>query len=86
MAEILMYTSGRCPYCVRAKRLLDAKGVEFEEIHLAPADGQARVRLAELTGRYTVPQILIDGTPVGGFDDLKALDDRGELDPLIGVS
>ena len=85
MPEILMYTSGRCPYCTRAKRLLDAKGVEYEEIYLPPTDGEARVRLARLTGRYTVPQILIDGTPVGGFDDMKALDDRGQLDPLIGV-
>lgn len=80
-----MYTSGRCPYCVRAKRLLDAKGVDYEEIYLSPTDAEARVRLAKMTGRYTVPQILIDGTPVGGFDDIKALDDRGQLDSLVGV-
>lgn len=86
MPEIQMYTSGRCSYCVQAKRLLDAKGVEYEEIHLSPTDGEGRVRLAEMTGRYTVPQILVDGAPVGGFDDIKALDDRGQLDALIGVS
>lgn len=80
-----MYTSGRCPYCIRAKRLLDAKGVDYEEISFSPTDGEARVRLAELTGRYTVPQIIVDGTPLGGYDEIKALDDEGALDRLIGV-
>lgn len=83
--EILMYTSDACPYCVRAKRLLTAKGVEFREIHMGLGDHEARRRLAELTGRMTVPQILVDGRALGGYDDIKALDDRGELDPLLGV-
>ena len=78
-----MYTSSRCPYCVRAARLLDAKGVEYERVELGLGDADARVRLAELTGRYTVPQIVVDGRPLGGYDDIKALDDAGELDPLI---
>ncbi len=74
------------PYCVRAKRLLTAKGVDFEEIHLGFADREARVRMSEVTGgRMTVPQILVDDLPLGGFDDIKALDDRGELDALLGI-
>jgi glutaredoxin 3 len=84
--RIRMYTSDACPYCVRAKRLLNAKGVDFEEIHMALGDFGARQRMAELTGRMTVPQILVDDRPLGGYDDIKALDDRGELDPLLGVS
>lgn len=83
---IQMYTSDACPYCQRAKRLLTSKGVDFEEIHLGLGDFEARQRLAELTGRRTVPQILIDGRPVGGYDDIKALDDAGELDPLLGIA
>lgn len=80
-----MYTSDACPYCVRAKRLLDAKGVEYTQIHMSLWDSEARVRLAELTGRRTVPQIIVDGTPLGGYDDIKALDDAGQLDALLGL-
>jgi len=79
-----MYTSDRCPYCSRAKRLLDAKGVDYEQVHLSLWDGEARMRLVEMTGRYTVPQIIVDGRPIGGFDEIAALDRAGELDPLIG--
>jgi glutaredoxin 3 len=85
MTEITMYTSDRCPYCIRAKRLLDAKGVDYDEIHLSLWDGEARMRLVELTGRFTVPQIIVDGRPLGGYDDIAALDRAGELDELIGV-
>lgn len=81
-----MYTSDACPYCVRAKRLLSSKGVSFEEVQIGLGDMDARRRLAELTGRYTVPQILIDERPVGGYDDIKALDDAGRLDPLLGIA
>lgn len=84
--KILMYTSDACPYCTRAKRLLTSKGVDFEEIHMGLGDFEARQRLAELTGRMTVPQILVDGRPLGGYDDIKALDDRGELDALLGIA
>ncbi len=80
-----MYTSDRCPYCVRAKRLLDHKGVQYEQIHIALDDFEARRRIAELTGQMTVPQILIDGTPVGGWDEISALDRAGELDPLLAA-
>lgn len=83
MAQITMYTSDRCPYCVRAKALLNQKGVAFDEIFIALDDHDARNRIAELTGRRTVPQIIIDGTPIGGWDQLSALDRAGELDALL---
>lgn len=84
--HVRIYTSDACSYCVRAKRLLAQKGVVFEEIHFSRSDFQARQDLVELTGRYTVPQILIDDRPVGGYDDIKALDDAGALDPLLGLA
>ncbi len=84
--HVRIYTSDACSYCVRAKRLLTQKGVDFEEIHFARHDVQARQDLVALTGRYTVPQILIDDRPVGGYDDIKALDDAGVLDPLLGLA
>jgi glutaredoxin 3 len=83
MPEILMYTSDRCPYCIRAKRLLDQKGVRYDEIHIALDDFEARQRIHDITGRLTVPQIIIDGNPVGGWDEIAALDRAGELDPLL---
>jgi glutaredoxin 3 len=84
MAHVVMYTSRTCPYCVRAKALLNAKGVEFDERRVdLTADG--RQSLVDLTGRRTVPQILIDDTPVGGFDELAALNRSGELDRLLAV-
>lgn len=85
MAKITMYTSDRCAYCVSAKRLLDRKAVAYEEIHIALDDFEARQRIAELTGRMTVPQIIIDGNPIGGWDELSALERAGELDPLLAA-
>ena len=84
--RILVYTSDFCSYCVRAKNLLSKKGVPFEEVHLDRSDVQARMDLVELTGRYTMPQILIDDRPIGGYDDMKALDDLGRLDPILGLA
>ncbi|MFN8124806.1 MAG: glutaredoxin 3 [Thermoleophilia bacterium] len=83
MPNVVMYTSPVCPFCIRAKRLLDAKGVEYEErmLDLSP---ESRQMLVDLTGRMTVPQILIDDRPVGGFDEISALDRAGELDALLG--
>lgn len=84
MADVVMYTTQVCPYCARAKALLAAKGVEFEErpVALSP---EGRQFLVDLTGRYTVPQILINETPVGGFDELSALNRSGELDRLLSA-
>jgi glutaredoxin 3 len=84
--RIRIYTSDFCSYCTRAKNLLTRKGVEYEEVFLDRTDMQGRMDLVHLTGRYTVPQILIDDRPVGGYDDIKALDDQGRLDPLLGLA
>ncbi len=83
MPEIIVYTSDACPYCLRAKRLLDQKGAEYNEIHIGLGDYEARQRIAELTGRMTVPQIIVDGNPIGGWDDLAALERAGSLDGLL---
>lgn len=78
-----MYTSSPCPFCSRAKALLDRKGVGYNEIFIALNDVQARRQIAELTGQMTVPQILVDGTPIGGWTELAALERAGQLDPLL---
>jgi glutaredoxin 3 len=73
-----MYTTQWCGYCVRAKALLDGRGIEYEEI-LLDEDPSFRQSLHELTGGWTVPQIVIDGEPIGGFTELWRLDRSGEL-------
>lgn len=85
MPKITMYTSDRCPYCSRAKALLDQKGADYEEIYIGLDDMDARRHIFELTGRMTVPQIIIDGEPIGGWDQLSALDRAGELDGLLAA-
>jgi glutaredoxin 3 len=85
MPKILMYTSGTCPFCVRAEMLLKAKGVaEIEKIRV-DLDPQQREVMMQKTGRRTVPQIFIGDTHVGGYDDLAALDRSGKLDPLLAA-
>ena len=83
MANILMYTSAVCPYCMNAERLLASKGVK--DINKVRVDLQPEKRneMMEKTGRRTVPQIFIDDRHIGGFDDLRALDLAGGLDPLL---
>ena len=83
MPHVKIYTTGTCPYCIRAKQLLAERGVtQLEEIRvdLAP---ERRAEMAEITGRRTVPQIFIGGAHIGGCDDLMALDARGGLVPLL---
>lgn len=83
MQHVKMYATASCPYCIRAKQLLAAKGVEqIEEIRV-DLDMAQRQTMMEITGRRTVPQIFIGDTHVGGHDDLVALDQRGALDPLL---
>lgn len=82
MAKVEIYTTTYCPYCHAAKRLLRSKNVPFEELDVTDDDAR-RSWLVEKTGRRTVPQIFIDGTPVGGFDDLSALDKAGRLDRIL---
>jgi glutaredoxin 3 len=81
MTEITVYTTRWCGYCVRAKALLDARGLPYEEINLDD-DPHFRQKLLERTGGWTVPQILVDGRPIGGFAELWALDRAGGLDKL----
>ena len=83
MSSVKMYTTAVCPYCIRAKQILKARGVEqIEEIRI-DVDPTARAHMMEVTGRRTVPQISIGDTHVGGCDDLVALDSRGGLLPLL---
>lgn len=83
MAKVEIYTTRTCPYCHRAKALLRAKQVAFEEIDVT-MDPELRGKMTtRANGRYTVPQIFIDGKHIGGCDDLYALDDEGGLDPLL---
>ncbi len=84
MAKVIVYTTRHCPYCVRAKRLLQNKGVEFEEVDVGH-DDEMRAKMIKTSGRRTVPQIFIDDKPIGGFDELHALDQGGELDRLLAV-
>jgi glutaredoxin 3 len=81
-AHVKIYTRKWCGYCVAAERLLTQKGVAYEQID-ATGDPELRKWLAETTGRTTVPQIFIDGTPIGGYDDLRALDRSGRLDAML---
>ncbi len=83
MQPVKMYTTAVCPYCIRAKQILKAKGVEaIEEIRI-DMQPEERMKMMEITGRRTVPQIFIGDTHVGGCDDLVALDGRGGLVPLL---
>ena len=83
MSEVTIYTTGSCPYCVQAKRLLSHKGVPYTEIDVT-ADSARRQEMIEGSGRRTVPQIFIDGHSIGGFDELYDLEQSGELDALLG--
>jgi glutaredoxin 3 len=83
MKTVKMYTTAVCPYCIRAKQILKAKGVDqIDEIRVDMLP-EERMKMMEMTGRRTVPQIFIGDTHVGGCDDLQALDSRGALVPLL---
>jgi glutaredoxin 3 len=84
MSRIQVYTTHWCGYCVRAKALLDARGIPYEEIDLGDDPG-FRATLNELTGGWTVPQILIGGQPIGGYTELWGLDRDGRLDELLAA-
>jgi glutaredoxin 3 len=81
--KVEIYTKWGCPYCVRAKALLDAKGVAYEEYDITMGGPRRAEMLDRVPGAATVPQILIGGKAVGGSDDLHALDRAGKLDPLL---
>lgn len=82
MKKIEIYTTGLCGYCFAAKRLLDAKGAEYDEIRVDKLPDR-RQEMEQRSGRRTVPQIFVEGTHVGGYDDLARLDHAGELDPML---
>jgi glutaredoxin 3 len=83
VAKVEIYTKFGCPYCYRAKRLLDGKGAPYEE-HDITMGGPGRAEMIQRSnGRTTVPQVFIDGRHIGGSDDLAALDAQGGLDPLL---
>ena len=82
MAQVVIYTTNYCPYCSAAKALLRRKNVNFEEIDVTD-DPSRRDEMERLSQRWTVPQIFIDGQPIGGFDDMNRLDLNGMLDPLL---
>ena len=83
MQPVKMYTTAVCPYCIRAKQILKAKGVDAIEEIRVDMQPDERLKMMEITGRRTVPQIFIGDTHVGGCDDLVALDGRGGLEPLL---
>lgn len=85
MAKIEVFTKFSCPYCSRAKALLDRKGVEYQEIDLTMDRAGFNAMVERAGGARTVPQIFIDGKHIGGSDDMAALDARGGLDPLLGL-
>jgi glutaredoxin 3 len=84
-AEVTLYTTRVCSYCIAAKRLLTARNVAYKEIDVSNDDAK-RAWLVEVTGRRTVPQIFIAGEPIGGYDDLAALDRSGELAIKLATS
>ncbi len=86
MQAVTMYTTAVCPYCVRAKQILKTKGVDLIEEIRVDVDPDARVKMMELTGRRSVPQIFVGQTHVGGCDDLMALDSQGGLLPLLNAT
>lgn len=85
MAQVEIYTTFWCPYCTRAKGLLEKKGVAYTEIDVGMDPGARDAMIEKSGGRRTVPQVFIDGTHVGGSDDLAALDRAGKLDPMLGL-
>ena len=86
MAEVEMYTTMYCPYCSRARALLERKRVTFTDIDIAEEPGRRDEMIRRAGGRRTVPQIFIDGEHIGGCDELLALDRAGGLDPKLGIT
>jgi glutaredoxin 3 len=86
MAKIEVFTKFFCPYCTRAKALLDGKGAEYQEIDVTMDRAGFEAMVERAGGRRTVPQIFIDGKHIGGSDDLAAIDAKGALDPLLGMA
>lgn len=86
MVQVEIYTQDWCPYCARAKSLLQRKGVAFTEVKAPQGSAERRAARERSGGRTTVPQIFIDGRHVGGSDDLAALDSAGQLDAMLATA
>ena len=86
MAQVEIYTTMWCPYCSRAKALLERKGVAFTEINIQEEPGRRGEMLQRARGRTSVPQIFINGEHIGGCDEMVALDRAGRLDPKLGIA
>lgn len=82
--KVIVYTKKSCPYCEAAKRLLKEKGVAFQEIN-TDSNEKLREEIAAKSGQQTVPQIFVNDKPLGGYQDLEALDKRGELNKILGI-
>ena len=82
-AQVTVYSTNMCPYCVRAKQLLERKGIEYKEVNLSTEAPEVRVELMQKTKHRTVPQIFIKDQFIGGFDQLYALEREGKLDQLL---
>ncbi|HHF7344772.1 TPA: glutaredoxin 3 [Legionella feeleii] len=82
MAEVIMYSTAYCPYCMRARQLLESKGVSYTDIRIDDEPAKRDEMIAK-SGRRTVPQIFINGQPIGGCDDMYALEHQGRLDELL---
>ncbi|OOG21040.1 glutaredoxin 3 [Thioalkalivibrio denitrificans] len=85
LAPVVIYTSGFCPYCGWARRMLSDKGVDYQEIRV-DRDPDQRAVMESRSGRTSVPQIFVGDFHVGGYDDMAAMDRAGRLDPLLGLS
>ena len=83
MKRVEIYTTRTCPFCIAAKRLLDSKGIAYEETDVGMNPGLRGEMTQRAMGRRTVPQIFIGGAPIGGCDELHALDHAGKLDPML---
>jgi len=83
MARVEIYTKFMCPYCARAKQLLQSKGIDYEETEISMDREKREEMIQRANGRTTVPQIFIDGRHVGGSDDLAELERSGRLDPML---
>ena len=86
MPNVIVYGTSSCPYCVRARMMLDKKGINYEYISLDQTPERRSEMLTRANGQTSVPQIFIDERHIGGFDDMAELDIDDELDPLLGIA
>ena len=84
--EVVIYTTPYCPYCMMAKSLLQSKGMAWEEVDLMAEPGRREEMIARAKGRHTVPQIFVNGSGLGGYDEVAALDRQGKLDEILGLA